>query len=176
MSDLKMEDTGSSPCQECTLAHVKELTSTLAGLDVDFSSIPSTPPVLHRPFKEAHTHGHTWPSLMFINVSPGPWIVLGLLSLLSRIFYSRVPLAMVPRGDLPVPVYFPLIQVSVFLFNFLLPLLSSSRILVTWVGWGLLVLVPRGGSPVFCFFFPFLGLTYFVLIPFYPFYPPLVFL
>ena len=43
MSDLKMEDTGSSPCQECTLAHVKELTSTLAGLDVDFSSIPSAP-------------------------------------------------------------------------------------------------------------------------------------
>ena len=43
MSDLKMEDTGSSPCQVCTLAHVKELTSALAGSDVDFTSIPTTP-------------------------------------------------------------------------------------------------------------------------------------
>ena len=43
MSDLKMEDTGSSPCHICTLSHVRELAGTLSGDDVDLSSIPTAP-------------------------------------------------------------------------------------------------------------------------------------
>ena len=38
-----MRDIGTSRCQVCALAHVKELTSTLDGNDVDLTSIPSAP-------------------------------------------------------------------------------------------------------------------------------------
>ena len=38
-----MGDTGTSRCQACTLKHVRELTSTLSGNDVDLTSIPTAP-------------------------------------------------------------------------------------------------------------------------------------
>ena len=38
-----MRDIGTSRCQVCALAHVKELTSTLDGDEVDLTSIPSAP-------------------------------------------------------------------------------------------------------------------------------------
>ena len=43
MGGLKMRDIGTSRCQVCALAHVKELTSTLDGDEVDLSSIPPVP-------------------------------------------------------------------------------------------------------------------------------------
>ena len=43
MGGLKMRDIGTSRCQVCALAHVKELASTLDGNDVDLTSIPSAP-------------------------------------------------------------------------------------------------------------------------------------
>ena len=43
MGGLKLGNTGTSPCQVCTLKHVRELTSTLSANDVDLTSIPVAP-------------------------------------------------------------------------------------------------------------------------------------
>lgn len=43
MGGLEMADTGTSRCQVCALKHVRELTSTLNGNDVDLTSVPTAP-------------------------------------------------------------------------------------------------------------------------------------